>query len=45
MELKLTQAPDMYIFFEKDTRDRIYYIFNRYRKANNKCLKSYDPKE
>ena len=45
MELKLIPDPDMYIFLEKDARDGIYYISNRYRKANNKCLKSYDPKE
>ena len=36
--------PDMYIFFEKGTRDRISYISSRYRKANNKYLKSYDSK-
>ena len=35
----------MYIFFEKGTRGEISYIFNRYSKANNKYLKSYDPKE
>ena len=36
---------DMYIFFEKGRRDRISYISNRYSKANDKHLKSYDPKE
>ena len=35
----------MYTFYEKDTRDGISYISNRYRKANNKYLKSYDPKK
>ena len=35
----------MYIFFEKGTRAGISYISNRYRKANNKYLKSYDPKQ
>ena len=35
----------MYIFFEKVTRAGISYISNRYRKANNKYLKSYDPKQ
>ena len=38
-------ANDMYIFFEKGTRDGISYISNRYSKANNKYLKSYDPKQ
>ena len=45
IELELTPDPDMYIFFEKGKRDGISYIFNRYSKANNKCLKSYDPKQ
>ena len=35
----------MYIFFEKGARGGISYIFNRYRKATNKYLKSYDPKQ
>ena len=35
----------MYIFFEKGTRGGISYILNRYSKANNKYLKSYDPKQ
>ena len=35
----------MYIFFEKGTRAGMSYISNRYRKANNKYLKSYDPKQ
>ena len=34
----------MYIFFEKGARGGISYIFNRYSKATNKYLKSYDPK-
>ena len=29
----------------KGTRDRISHISNRYSKANNKYLKSYDPKQ
>ena len=37
--------PDMFIFFEKGMRDRVSYISYRYSKANNKYLKSYDPKE
>ena len=50
--LKLTKIklepipdPDMYIFFEKGTRGEISYISNGYTKANNKYLKSYDPKQ
>ena len=35
----------MHIFFGKGTRGGISYISNRYSKANNKYLKSYDPKE
>ena len=49
--LKMTQIKhelitdsDMYIFFGKSTRGGIYYISNSYRKANNRCLKCYDPK-
>ena len=42
---ELIPDPDMYVFFEKSTRGGISYVFNRYSKANNKYLKSYDPKE
>ena len=35
----------MYIFFEKDMRGGVSYISNSYIKANNKYLKSYDPKK
>ena len=35
----------MYMFFEKGTRGGISYITNGYSKANNKCLKRYDPKQ
>ena len=35
----------MYLFFEKGTRGGISYISNRYTQANNKYLKSYDPKQ
>ena len=44
-ELELIPHPDMYIFFEKVTKSRISYISNRYCKANNKYLKSYDQKQ
>ena len=45
IELELIPHPDMYIFFEKGTTGTISYISNRYSKANNKYLKSYDPKQ
>ena len=43
--LELIPDSDMYIFFEKGTRAEISYISNRYRKADNKYVKSHDPKE
>ena len=45
IKLELIPDPDMYIFFEKGTRGGISYIFNRYGKAYNKYIKSYDPKQ
>ena len=45
IEIELIQDPYMDIFFEKGTRGGISYISNRYSKANNKYLKSYDPKQ
>ena len=44
IKLGLILDPDMYIFFEKDMRGGVSYISNRHSKANNKYLKSYDPK-
>ena len=41
IELELITDPDVYILFEKGTRGRISYISNRYRKVNNKYLKTY----
>ena len=35
----------MFIFFEKGTRCGNSCISNRYSKAHNKYLKSYDPKQ
>ena len=45
VEIEIIPGPDMYTFFEKDMRGRVSYVFNRYSKANNKYLKSYDPKQ
>ena len=45
VKLELIIDPNMYIFFEKGTRGGISYISHRYSKANNKYLKSYDPKQ
>ena len=44
-ELELIPDPDMYMFFEKGTRVGISHISNKYKKANIKYLKPYDPKE
>ena len=43
--LELITDPDKFIFFGKGTRDRISYISNKFSKANNKYLKSHDPKQ
>ena len=40
VELELIQDPEMYIVFEKGMRVGVFYISNRYNKANNKYLKS-----
>ena len=44
-KVKLDFIPDPDMFFEKGTRGGVSYISNRYSKANNKYLKSYDPKQ
>ena len=44
-KLESVLDPDMYIFFEKGTRDKISYISNRYSEANNRYLQSYDSKK
>ena len=45
VELELIPDLDIYIFCEKVTRDGVFYIPKRYSKANNKYLKSSDPKQ
>ena len=45
VKLELISDPDMYIFFKKGMRGGVSYISNRYSKANNKYLKSYNPKQ
>ena len=45
IKLELISYPDMYIFFEKGTRGGTSYFSNRYNKAKNRYLKSYDPKQ
>ena len=44
MELELITDPDIYIFFQ-GMRGGVPYICNRYSKAKNKYLKSYDSKQ
>ena len=44
-ELERITDLDIYIFFEQGTKGAISYISYRYSKANNKYLKSYDPKQ
>ena len=45
IELELISYDDMYLFFEKGMRSEVSYISKKYSKANNKYLKSYDPKQ
>ena len=45
VELELIPDPNMFIFFEKSMRDEVSCISDRYSKANNKYLKSFDPKQ
>ena len=45
VELELIPNPDMYISFQKGKRGGVSYISNRYSKANNKYIKSYDAKQ
>ena len=45
IKLEFISDPDMYIFFEKGMRGGVSFISNRYSEANNKYLKSFDPKQ
>ena len=45
INLELISDSGMFISFEKDARGGISYISKRYSKANNKYLKSFDPKQ
>ena len=45
IKLEFIPDPDMYIFFEKNTRGGIFHISNRYSKASNKYSKCHDPKQ
>ena len=45
IKLELIPDPDMYAFLEKGIRGGIFYISNRFSKANNEHLKFYEPKQ
>ena len=45
IKLELISDPDMFIFFGKSIKGGISYISNKYSKANNKYLTSYDSKQ
>ena len=45
IKIERISYPAMYLLFEKGMRGGVSYISNRYSKANNKYLKSYDPKQ
>ena len=44
-KLELIPDPGICLFFDKGIKGRIFYISNRYSKAKNKYLKSYDPEK
>ena len=43
--LELISDADMYFVFEKDMSGGVFYISERYSKANNNYLTFYDPKQ
>ena len=45
VDLEFVSGPDMYLFFEKDGRGGISYIFKWHGKSSNKYFKSYDSKK
>ena len=45
VELELILDSDMYLFFAKGMKSGVSYFSNRYSKANNKYLKSCDPRQ
>ena len=45
VEHGLISDAGMYLFLEKGMRGRVCCISKRYNNANNKSLKSYDPKQ
>ena len=45
VELELISDANMHFFFGKGAEGGAFYISNRYSQANNKYLKSYDPKQ
>ena len=45
IKLEFILDPHVYMFFEKGARGGLSYISNRFIEANNKYLKSYDPKQ
>ena len=45
VQVEFIPDADMYLFFEKAMRGAVSYVFKRYSKYNNNCLKSDDPKQ
>ena len=43
IKLVIISDIDKHLFIEKGLRGAIYYICKRFRKANNKYMKNYDP--